>query len=96
MISFTEKDGAVTFSVRVQPRASRSRIIGEYNGALKIQLAAPPVDGEANQECVRFLAKLFRLSRNQIEIISGQTSRNKVIRICNISGEKFMERLSGI
>lgn len=65
----------------MQPRASRSCITGEFDGALKIRLAAPPVDGEANEELIRFLAKLFAVSRQQVTIASGQTSKNKLVRI---------------
>lgn len=85
MISFTAADGSVTFSVRVQPRASRSEIIGELDGALKLRLAAPPVDGEANAELIRFLAKLFGVTRRQVSILSGQTSKNKLVRIEGIA-----------
>lgn len=81
MIQATAKDGSITFSVRVQPRASRSEVVGELDGALKIRLAAPPVDGEANEELIRFLAKLFGVSRSQVSILSGQTSKNKLIRV---------------
>lgn len=73
------------FAVRVQPRASRSGVVGELDGALKIRLAAPPVDGEANEELIRVLAKLFDVPRSQVAISSGQTSKNKLIRIEGIS-----------
>lgn len=69
----------------MQPRASRSQVTGELDGALKIRLAAPPVDGQANEELIRFLAKLFRVSRQQVTILSGLTSKNKVIGIAGIS-----------
>lgn len=81
MIKITAKDRGIGFAVRVQPRASRNGVAGEIDGALKIRLAAPPVDGEANEELIRFLAKLFAVSRQQVTIVSGQTSRNKMIRI---------------
>ncbi|MCI0661303.1 MAG: DUF167 domain-containing protein [Acidobacteria bacterium] len=85
MIKFTSRDNGVTFAVRVQPRASRSGVAGELDGALKVRLASPPVDGEANDELVRVLAKLFDVSRAQIEIISGQTSKNKLVWVKGIS-----------
>ncbi|MBS1787550.1 MAG: YggU family protein [Acidobacteria bacterium] len=88
MIKIAAKDNGISFSVRVQPRASRTDIAGELEGVLKIRLAAPPVDGEANEELIRFLAKLFGISRSQIVIRSGQTSRNKLIAIDGISVEK--------
>ena len=85
LIKLTAKNNGVSFVIRVQPRASRSDIAGELEGALKIRLAAPPVDGEANEELVRFLSKLFGVTRAQIVIRSGQTSRNKLIVIDGVS-----------
>lgn len=87
MIKFTSRDNGVTFAVRVQPRASRSGVAGELDGALKILLTSPPVDGEANDELVRVLAKLFDVSRAQVEIISGKASKNKLVCISGISAE---------
>ena len=88
LIKVTVKDNGVKFAVRVQPRASRSAIAGEQDGTLKIRLAAPPVDGEANEELIRFLSKLFNVARAQIVIRSGQTSRNKLIVIDGISADE--------
>ncbi len=85
MINLTAKDNGVSFAIRVQPRASRSEIAGELEGTLKIRLAAPPVDGEANEELIRLLSKLFKVTRSQIVIRSGQTSRNKLIVIDGVS-----------
>jgi len=82
-------NGSVIISVRVQPRAPRTNIVGELGGALKIRLAAPPVDGEANEELIRFLAQIFNLPRKEIEIISGEKSRNKQLRINGISVEQI-------
>lgn len=81
MVDYSEKDGALIFSVRVVPRASRSEIIGEHNGALRIRLAAPPVDGAANEELIRTLAEAFAVSRSAVEVISGHSSRSKRIGI---------------
>lgn len=75
----------MTFAVRVQPRASKSGVAGELDGVLKLRLAAPPVDGEANEELIRLLAKLFDAPRQRIAILSGQTSKNKVVSIGGIS-----------
>ncbi len=86
----------MVFAVRVQPRASRSGVVGELDGALKIRLAAPPVDGEANEELARVLAKLLDVSRAQIEIISGQTSKNKLVRVSGISADVCENLLSQV
>lgn len=84
MIDFTEKDGTLIFSVRVIPRSSRSEIIGEYDGALKVKLSSPPVDGAANAELIKLLAKEFRVPRSQVELLSGQTSKLKQVRVSGV------------
>ena len=88
-MKFVEKEGAVIFDVRVVPRASKSEIIGEHDGALKVRIISPPVDGAANMELIRVLAKKLGVSRNDIEIISGGTSKNKRIRVTNLSQSKL-------
>jgi uncharacterized protein (TIGR00251 family) len=93
VFELNEKDGAVTIKVKVQPRAPRTEIVGEHAGAIKLRLAAPPVDGKANEECRRFLAKLFEVSATSVEIISGDSSRDKVIRIRSISARRVLEAL---
>lgn len=87
MIRFSEKDDALIFDVRVIPRASKSEIVGELNGALKIRIAAPPVDGAANAELVKLLAKTFGVSKSNIQILNGQTSKIKQICVSNITSE---------
>jgi uncharacterized protein len=80
---YREDADGVTFSVRVVPRASRSEIVGLHDGALKIRVAAPPVEGAANDELVRFLAKQFGVPRSAVMLASGAHSRTKTIRIAN-------------
>jgi len=75
------QDRGLTFAVRVVPRASRSEIAGEHNGALRVRIAAPPVSGAANRELVRTLAKIFKLPQNAVEIVSGANSKNKTVRL---------------
>ena len=96
MLDLKEKDGAVTLRIRVQPRARRTEIVGEHAGALKLKIAAPPVDGKANEECRRFLSKLFGVSTGSVEIISGESSRDKVVRIHNTDSLSVAEALSGL
>jgi uncharacterized protein (TIGR00251 family) len=93
VLELNEKDGGVTIKVRVQPRASRTEIIGEHAGAIKLRVAAPPVDGKANEECRRYLAKLLKVGATSVEIISGDSSRDKVIRVSNISALRVLEAL---
>jgi uncharacterized protein (TIGR00251 family) len=89
LLDLKEKDGAVILRIRVQPRARRTDIIGEHAGALKLKLAAPPVDGKANEECRRFLSKLLKVSTGSGEIISGESSREKVVRIDKTSAARI-------
>lgn len=67
--------------VHVQPRASRTEIAGRHGDALKIRLAAPPADGAANRELVRFLAAQLGVPRRAVVILSGETSRRKVVAV---------------
>ena len=93
MLELKEKDGAVTIKVRVQPRAPRTEVVGEHDGALKLRIASPPVDGKANEECRRYLAKLLKVSATSVEIISGEASRDKVVRVFNMSTRRVLEVL---
>ena len=95
VISIGEKNGSVTFKVRVQPRASRTELAGEHAGALKLRLAAPPVNGKANEACRRFLADLLDVPLNAVEIVNGESSRDKRIRVRGITAEQVRSRLLG-
>jgi uncharacterized protein (TIGR00251 family) len=68
-------------NIRVQPKASHDEIVGPHNNALKIRITAPPVDGKANAHLVRFLAKSFGVAKSRIKLISGETGRDKKLRI---------------
>jgi len=81
MILYTERDGALVFSVRVAPRASKGLVAGEHDGALKVRVAAPPVEGAANEELARLLAKAFGVARADVEVLSGRASKTKVVRV---------------
>ena len=92
-VEIEERNGCVTFNVRVIPRASKSEIVGEHDGDLKVRIASPPVDGAANAELIKLLAKRFRVSKSNVEIVRGQTSKNKRIKIANLSQSKFEEAM---
>jgi uncharacterized protein (TIGR00251 family) len=81
----TAKDEGVTLRVRVQPRASRTSIRGESEGVLRVAVAAPPVDGAANEALIRFFAERCGIRREMVTITSGLTSRNKTITIRGVS-----------
>jgi uncharacterized protein (TIGR00251 family) len=67
--------------------------VGELGDALKLALTAPPVDGKANEACIEFIADLLRLPRSEVTIASGQSSRNKVIRVTGITVPELQKRL---
>lgn len=95
MIEIQERKAAVTFSVRVHPRAKKNAITGELGDALKLSLTTPPVDGRANEACIEFFAKLLKVPRSSVTIASGLTSRNKVIRVAGVTGQYVRGRLDG-
>ena len=93
MLECTERDGAITFMVRVVPRASQSGIAGEHDGALRVRVNAPPVEGAANEELIRTLARAFNLPVRAVEIMSGQTVKLKRVRVKGASCTE-LERLA--
>lgn len=93
MIDLREDKGGVNIKVKVQPRSSRNQLAGILDGALKIKLTAPPVDGSANEALLRFLAAVLKLPRNSLVLLSGQTGRNKTIRVEGVTAREVEERL---
>jgi uncharacterized protein len=75
------KGTVVRVSVHVQPRASRSEIIGQHGAALKVRLQAPPVDGAANEALVHLLADSLGVSRRSVRVVAGATSRTKTVEV---------------
>jgi uncharacterized protein (TIGR00251 family) len=90
MTDIKEQDGSVIFDVRVIPRSSKNEVVGEHDGAIRIKLKSPPVDGAANEELIRLLSKQLDTSRSDIEIISGHTSRTKRVRINRIEKSQIL------
>ncbi len=88
------EEAAATLSVRIQPRASKNEIIRQEDGGFKIRLLAPPVDGAANEALVRFLADLVSVPKSGVEIVSGHTSKNKIVKINGVSQEAVNQLLS--
>ena len=89
MIEVTEHAGAVILSVRVQPRASRNAIAGEWQGALKVRLTAPPVDDKANAALCAFLAEQLNIPRSAVRILAGERSRTKRVEIRGVTAEQI-------
>lgn len=78
-------DGGVELSVLVQPRASRTKIVGAHDGRLKIALSAPPVDGEANAALVEFLSDALGVKKACVLLVEGAASRRKRVRVTGVS-----------
>jgi uncharacterized protein len=87
------KPGA-RIAVKVQPRAKRTELGGRSEDVYKVRLAAPPVDGKANEELVRYFAERFGVARSAIRIVRGQTSRSKVVEIEGVAAEQVERILS--
>ena len=84
-----EQGGSTRFSVRVQPRAARSEIVGLHGDALKIRLSAPPVDSVANVALVELIAEALGVPRRCVRIVSGATSRGKVVEVDGVAVENI-------
>jgi uncharacterized protein (TIGR00251 family) len=93
MVVIQDTPAGATFEVKVHPRAKKNAITGELGDALKLSLTAPPVEGKANEACIEFFANLLKVSRSSVTIASGETSRNKVVRVVGLSAKEVRERL---
>lgn len=93
MIPFTERSEGVFFQIKVLPRSSRSEVAGIHGEALKIKITAPPLDGKANEEVVRFLAKRLGVRTAQVAIAGGEHSHIKTIAVSGLTVQQVRERL---
>jgi uncharacterized protein (TIGR00251 family) len=82
-----DASGGAVLEILAQPRASRSRVVGEHDGCLKIQLAAPPVDGEANAALLAFLADRLGLKRADVVLLAGETGRRKRVKVAGLGAD---------
>lgn len=89
-------DNAATLQVRVIPRARRTEVGGRRGNALVIRIAAAPVDGAANAVLIDFLARLLDVPRRSVTIASGERSRDKCVRIADLSPQQLGARVSAI
>jgi uncharacterized protein (TIGR00251 family) len=94
MIDIRQTDGGVSFAVRVQPRASRSEIAGEWQGALRVRLTAPPVDDKANDELRRVLAASLNVPLTAVRIAHGLRSRSKRVEIHGVTAAQVRSLVS--
>ena len=94
MTDWLRSDGdGVILNLHIQPGAKKTEIVGLYGDALKIRLAAPPVDGKANAALVAFIAAKVGAGRTAVEVVSGQTSRAKRVRVAGIAPTDVLKAL---
>ena len=80
-------DGRLTLTLHIQPGAKKTEFAGLHGDALKIRLAAPPVDGKANEALIKFVAETLGLPKSAVSLKSGHTSRRKVLEVCGAKPE---------
>ncbi len=90
----TEEDDGVTFAVRLIPRAGKSGVVGLHDGALKIRVAAPPVDGAANEALIAYVARLLKIPKRAVTLASGETSKNKRLRVTGVDKQSILELIA--
>jgi uncharacterized protein (TIGR00251 family) len=96
-VTITEREGAdaaVRFAVRVQPRSSRAGVDGVHGDAVRVRVNAPPVDGAANEAVVEVIAKALGVAKRAVTIVSGATSRSKVIEVSGVTAAEVRARFS--
>lgn len=96
MLDLQQSGADVLLPVAVQPGASRNAVAGLRGNALKLLLTAPPVEGAANDACLRLLAALLGVSRSRLSIVRGEKARQKLIRIANTSAQELRAHLQGL
>jgi hypothetical protein len=84
----------VTIKIYVAPRSSSNKIVGVHNGAIKVSLTAPPVEGAANKALVEFLAKVLEVPKGAVRIISGENSRHKIVAVAGVGAEATLKKLA--
>ena len=91
---FREGAEGVSFRVHVQPRASRNRLLGLHDEALKISLTAPPVEGAANRLLRDYLAGVLGCAKSRVEVVSGHKGRRKTVQVAGLTGAELLARLA--
>ncbi|WP_437926680.1 DUF167 domain-containing protein [Sorangium sp. So ce291] len=94
-LAITQRDEGVRISVQVRPRSSRSAVIGVREGALDVALTAPPVDGAANAELVKLLARALDVRQSDVQIALGASGRSKVVSVRGLRETEARKRLAG-
>ena len=96
MIPIHDTPAGATFQVKVHPRARKSAITGVVGDALNLALTAPPVEGRANEACVKFLAEFLNVPRSSVTIAAGESSRQKLIRIAGMRAAQVEDKLRAV
>jgi hypothetical protein len=96
MSEFTVKDGEISFWLRVKPRAQRDRLKIGPSGELLLELHAPPLDGEANEACVRFMAQAAGVPKSNVTMLAGQKSRRKLLKISGRPGDEMKAQIEAL
>jgi uncharacterized protein (TIGR00251 family) len=95
-ISIRETSAGAVFRIRVVPRASRREIAGVQDDALKLRITAAPVEGKANEECIRLLAEVLGVKKAQVTIIAGHTSRTKTVAVEGLKADQVASRITAL
>ena len=93
ILQLRESKHGLTFDIQVTPHAASAQVVGVQEGMLKIKVTALPVEGEANEACIKLLAKTFALKKSQMEIFVGAKSRRKTVLVKDISREELEIRI---
>ena len=96
MIGLREEADGVSFEVQVQPRSSRAEINGVQDGALRVRLTAPPVEGAANRQCIELLSRKMKIPKRAIRIASGASARRKRLKVLGMGIEELKSILGGM
>ncbi len=93
MIDISEKKDGLTFGVKAVPGSSRTRIAGQWESLLKVTIAAAPENGKANKELVKYLAKLFGVSKSSVTLVGGLHDSRKVVQVANVAKVELLKIL---
>lgn len=96
MKALRESKQGVLIDLVISPNAKKTEFVGEYGEALKLKIKAPPVDGKANEEIIRFLCVIFSVARSQVTLLRGETSKRKTVCISGLSIELANQKMSQI
>jgi len=89
-----QPDGVVSLSLYIQPKAARNEVIGLHDGALKLAITAPPIDGKANAAVAAFLAETLGVAKRDVTLVRGESSRRKQFAVRGLSAETIRQKLA--